>query len=65
LGLAISRHLCQMMGGALSVESQLGRGSVFTVRLPADLAAIEETEEQPGGSLPAEVDAVLVDALES
>jgi hypothetical protein len=54
-----------MMGGSLSVESQLGRGSVFTVRLPADLAAIEETEEQPGGSLPAEVDAVLVDALES
>src|ERR1017187_4634099 len=65
LGLAISRRLCQMMGGSLSVESQLGRGSVFTVRLPADLAAIEETEEQPGGSLPAEVDAVLVDALES
>lgn len=35
LGLAISRHLCSMMDGYLDVESELGRGSVFTVRLPA------------------------------
>jgi PAS domain S-box-containing protein len=37
LGLAISRRLCQMMGGSLSVESQLGRGSAFTVRLPGEV----------------------------
>jgi PAS domain S-box-containing protein len=34
LGLAITRHFCQMMGGDISVNSQLGQGSVFTVQLP-------------------------------
>jgi len=62
LGLAISRRLCQLMGGSLSVESQLGRGSAFTVRLPGDLAPVEGTGQRPGGSLPDEQDAALVAA---
>ena len=35
LGLAISRKLARMMGGDVTVTSEPGKGSVFTVRLPA------------------------------
>jgi signal transduction histidine kinase len=34
LGLAISRKLARMMGGDVTVASELGKGSVFTLRLP-------------------------------
>jgi signal transduction histidine kinase len=34
LGLALSRKLARMMGGDVTVASELGKGSVFTVRLP-------------------------------
>ena len=34
LGLAITRKLARMMGGDVTVTSEHGKGSVFTVRLP-------------------------------
>jgi signal transduction histidine kinase len=39
LGLAISKKFCQMMGGDLTVESEYGKGTTFTVRLPVRLEA--------------------------
>ena len=34
MGLALSQMLCRLMGGQISVETELGVGSCFTVRLP-------------------------------
>jgi signal transduction histidine kinase len=39
LGLVISRRFCQMMGGDITVSSEPGKGSVFTVRLPGGTPA--------------------------
>jgi signal transduction histidine kinase len=42
LGLVISRRFCQMMGGDITVASEPGRGSTFTIRLPRMVDAPKE-----------------------
>jgi signal transduction histidine kinase len=37
LGLALSRRLCELMEGEIDVASEVGRGTTFTVRVPARL----------------------------
>ncbi len=39
LGLTLSREVCRMMGGGISVSSAAGVGSTFTVWLPAEVQA--------------------------
>lgn len=48
LGLAISLNLANLMGGDVSVESQLGKGSVFTLNLPFPATKPPPVEEDTG-----------------
>ncbi|MEG1719336.1 MAG: ATP-binding protein [Clostridia bacterium] len=44
LGLAISKNLAQLMGGDISVKSELGKGTSFTVELPFEISAEKSNE---------------------
>jgi signal transduction histidine kinase len=50
LGLAISRKLARMMGGDVTVTSEAGKGSVFTLRLSGDADGLVSTDSDGSGS---------------
>jgi len=57
LGLAITRRFCRMMGGDALVESEPGRGSAFTLRLPAVVR--EAALDAPAAAVYAEAPSAL------
>ncbi len=46
LGMAITKNIVEMMNGVISVESEIGKGSVFTVELSLKLQDVEKNAEQ-------------------
>ena len=49
LGLAIAQKFCQMMGGTITVESELGQGTIFTMQIP--LQVIDQTTPRSRSSM--------------
>ncbi len=49
LGLAITRKFCRMMEGDVTVESETGKGSTFTIKIPA---RVTDTKERAAAAAP-------------
>jgi signal transduction histidine kinase len=55
LGLSISRRLARLLGAELTVESEIGRGSTFTLWLPVDPADLEVRRTPPVATMATKV----------
>ncbi len=56
LGMAITENIVRMMNGTITVESELGKGSKFTVSIPLEVCMGEEA----GNTEPAELSVLSV-----
>ena len=67
LGMTITKNLVDKMGGDIKIQSEPGKGSVFTVVLPLEIVESQETEEEDQGEKTAEIAgkrALIVDDIE-
>ena len=67
LGLPICKSLVDLMGGSISAESELGRGSVFTFtipRIPGDEDCLEHEFASPGSVYAPEARVLVVDDID-
>jgi signal transduction histidine kinase/ActR/RegA family two-component response regulator/HAMP domain-containing protein len=61
LGLSISRDFCHLMGGDIEVDSEPGRGSVFSVRLPVTVVDRTAPSAEPAPASVGQPDVLVVD----
>jgi CheY-like chemotaxis protein len=52
LGLAISRPFCRMMGGDITVESEIGKGTTVVVKLPRKVGTAQSVEGESTERVP-------------
>lgn len=50
LGTTISLQLAELMNGSIEVESELGKGSIFTVKIPLTTVSCDQVKAKPGHS---------------
>jgi CheY-like chemotaxis protein/anti-sigma regulatory factor (Ser/Thr protein kinase) len=73
IGLAVAKELVELHGGEITVKSELGTGTTFTIRIPVEIAKVElpdsgdgestvvdRNEEDPHRPLPNDTNPVLV-----
>jgi signal transduction histidine kinase/DNA-binding response OmpR family regulator len=60
LGLTITKHFCEMMGGSIHVESHPGAGSTFIIDLPAEVVKRKPADAHSGARQPSDRPCILV-----